>query len=187
MFFRGLLNAPAEVGALIPSSKWLAAEMARWVCFEPDGFVVELGGGTGVVTAALLARGVAPARLIVVEKLPRFVALLRERFPLVTVIEGDALELDSIVRPHVATHVCAVVSSLPLRNFGAQKINRLIGQIHSVLCPGGRWIQFGYHIYDKSLLHGWDQTAGKFDLVYTGIVWRNIPPARVTVYKRLTK
>lgn len=187
MFFRSLLNAPSEVGAVIPSSKWLASEMARWVRPEPDGFVVELGGGTGVVTAAVLARGIAPEHLIVVEKLPGFAALLRERFPSITVIEGDAFELASIIRSLRVRRVCAVVSSLPLRNFGPQKINKLIGEIHSVLCAGGRWIQFGYHLYDRSLLHGWDKTAGRFDFVYTGIVWRNIPPARVTVYERLGK
>jgi 16S rRNA (adenine1518-N6/adenine1519-N6)-dimethyltransferase len=57
----------------------------------PGDTVLEIGPGLGGLTAALAARA---ARLVVIEKDAELVPALRERFPGVTVVEGDALELD---------------------------------------------------------------------------------------------
>ena len=52
-------------------------------CVDPaaDGPIIELGPGTGPVTQALLARGVAPERLVLVEFEPSFCHLLAHKFP----------------------------------------------------------------------------------------------------------
>ncbi len=58
---------------------------------EPGTPIVEIGGGLGILTAALLRRGVEP--LTVVERDPRLAAHLRTTFAdRITVEEGDALE-----------------------------------------------------------------------------------------------
>ncbi|MBK6453167.1 MAG: hypothetical protein IPF84_11850 [Proteobacteria bacterium] len=49
--------------------------------------------GTGAITSALLARGLPPDRLIVVERDPILARHLRETFRGVSVIRGDAVEL----------------------------------------------------------------------------------------------
>ena len=53
--------------------------------------VLEIGPGPGGLTAALAARA---GRVVAIEKDPDLVPRLRARFPDVTVVEGDALELD---------------------------------------------------------------------------------------------
>jgi 16S rRNA (adenine1518-N6/adenine1519-N6)-dimethyltransferase len=53
--------------------------------------VLEIGPGRGGLTAALEARA---GRVIAIEKDRELVALLREQLPRVSVIEGDALEID---------------------------------------------------------------------------------------------
>jgi 16S rRNA (adenine1518-N6/adenine1519-N6)-dimethyltransferase len=53
--------------------------------------VLEIGPGTGGLTAALAARA---GRVVVIEKDTELVPGLGARFPEVTVVEGDALELD---------------------------------------------------------------------------------------------
>jgi 16S rRNA (adenine1518-N6/adenine1519-N6)-dimethyltransferase len=53
--------------------------------------VLEIGPGPGGLTAALAERA---GRLVAIEKDAELVPALRARFPRVTVIEGDALELD---------------------------------------------------------------------------------------------
>lgn len=59
----------------------------------PGTSVVEIGGGLGILTEALLRRGVEP--LSVVERDARLASHLRARFPReVRVIEGDALVVD---------------------------------------------------------------------------------------------
>ena len=64
---------------------------------DPKGTlpVIELGPGTGVVTKALIERGVHPSRIIAIEYSPDFCRLLAERFPGITVIRGDAYDLDT--------------------------------------------------------------------------------------------
>jgi 16S rRNA (adenine1518-N6/adenine1519-N6)-dimethyltransferase len=71
----------------------------------PGAAVLEIGGGLGQLTVALLRRGLGP--LTVVERDPRLASFLRRTFAgSVTVLEGDALELPL---PRVA----AAVGNLP--------------------------------------------------------------------------
>lgn len=58
---------------------------------EPGDTVLEIGPGPGGLTAALAATG---CRLVAIEKDRDLIAPLRTRFPALTLIEGDALDLD---------------------------------------------------------------------------------------------
>jgi 23S rRNA (adenine-N6)-dimethyltransferase len=64
-----------------------AAQLVRDACIEPDDLVVDLGAGTGRLTAEL-AR--VARHVIAVELDPALVRRLRGRWPNVSVIEGDA-------------------------------------------------------------------------------------------------
>ena len=57
---------------------------------RPGDAVLEIGPGRGALTAVLLARG---ARVSAIEKDTDLIAGLRERFPALQLIEGDALDL----------------------------------------------------------------------------------------------
>lgn len=63
LFVRELLDCPAEVGAVRLSLRILAQRMAARVQTDGNGLIVELGGDTGVVTQALLDRGINAIRL----------------------------------------------------------------------------------------------------------------------------
>ena len=56
--------------------------------------MLEIGPGTGVITGAILERGIAPERLTVIEYDPEFAAAIAARFPGMHVIQGDAFDLD---------------------------------------------------------------------------------------------
>lgn len=74
---------------------------------SPDDLVVELGAGTGVLTGALASTG---ARVLAVERLPRFVRTLERRFAgddNVRIIHGDARDVMLPRRSY------AVVANLP--------------------------------------------------------------------------
>ncbi len=174
-FLRGLLKDPRGVSAPTPSSPALAAAMAEKVDPLRPGLVVELGAGTGVVTAALLARGIAPERLLVIEQGSYFAELLRRRFPGVAVIEGDAFVFTRYLPP--ASSVSAVVSGVPLLNFPLWRRRALIEQALAVQGAGGRFIQLSY---------GWKPpiAPGRRELSRS-VVWRNFPPAHIWTYRAL--
>src|SRR6185436_8314299 len=93
-FFRTWLQKPKLTGAVAPSGKALAQAMAAQVPLDGDLPVLELGPGTGVVTAALIERGIAPERIVSVEFNPDFCQLIGERYRGVNVVQGDAYNLD---------------------------------------------------------------------------------------------
>jgi phosphatidylethanolamine/phosphatidyl-N-methylethanolamine N-methyltransferase len=115
-FFRQWLKAPLTTAAVSPSSKELAAEMLSQL---PDGArkVIELGGGTGVFTEALLERGIAPENLLVFELNESLHQHLMQRFPQTRVVCADALSTARVVEREKfarAGEVDAVISGLGL-------------------------------------------------------------------------
>src|SRR5258708_10649801 len=88
-----LLSNPGPVGSAVPSSRFLGRRMAGCLPRSPNGYVVELGAGTGAITAALLERGIPAERILPVERSEAMVKLLQRRFPSLNVALGDATQL----------------------------------------------------------------------------------------------
>ena len=172
LFAREMLSQPASVGAIWPSSRRLARSLASRVPLHGDGLVVELGGGTGAVTNALLQRGIAPGRLTVIEYAPAFVRHLRARFPGVTIVQGDAADLRKLLPRD--SRIDAIVSSLPLRSLPAREAAAVVAQWRALIVDGGIVVQFTYDLRNTEgqPLQGFLQRASQ-------IVWANLPPARV--------
>src|SRR5271163_2108119 len=94
LFLKRWLRRPLAIGAVVPSGRLLAQAMAQATKAALEGrtgHVVELGAGTGEVTKALLAAGIAPERLVLIERDPELAIFLRRRFPGPRIIEGDAV------------------------------------------------------------------------------------------------
>ena len=179
LFLQEWLAHPKRTGSLVPSSRRLAATMARWLPENPESYVLELGPGTGVVTDALIARGLPEEKLVVIENNSKLARLLRERFPRARIITGDAWQLDVLLRNRQIESVGAVISSLPLLNFSEEQASALARKIRAALEPGGHWVQFTYRIHRLR-----PRGAANFRLRASKIVWLNMPPARVSVLQK---
>ncbi len=180
-FLQEWLAHPQRTGSLVPSSRKLAAAMARWLPSDPESFVLELGPGTGAVTAALIERGLREEKLVAIERNPKMARLLREKFPRAQIITGDAWRLDELLRERrePVENVGAVFSSLPLLNFPPEKAESLAQKIRSVLQPQGNWVQYSYHLGKRQA-----RGTAHFQLHASKIVWLNFPPARVSVFQK---
>jgi phosphatidylethanolamine/phosphatidyl-N-methylethanolamine N-methyltransferase len=181
LFVQEWLANPQGVGALVPSSPGLCNAMSEWLPSDPESFVLELGPGTGVVTEALLQRGLPQEKLVAIEQNSKMARSLREKFPRAQIITGDAWKLDDLLRRRrvPVEKVGAVISSLPLLNFPVADAERLAEKIRSVLEPDGKWVQFTYRIHR---IHPRGTTS--FQLHASKIIWWNIPPARVSVFSK---
>jgi phosphatidylethanolamine/phosphatidyl-N-methylethanolamine N-methyltransferase len=181
LFLQEWLANPQRMGSVVPSSRKLAAAMARWLPSDPESFVLELGPGTGAVTEALLERGLREEKLVAIEHNPKMARLLREKFPRAQIITGDAWQLDHLLRSRrePIENVGAVFSSLPLLNFSVEEAEALAKKIRTVLEPNGNWVQYSYGIH-KLKTRG----TSSFKLHASKIVWLNLPPARVSVFQK---
>jgi phosphatidylethanolamine/phosphatidyl-N-methylethanolamine N-methyltransferase len=177
-FIRSWIEKPLSTGAVMPSSKALARAMARYVDPHSDGPVIELGPGTGPVTEALVAHGVDPARLILVEFNPDFCRLLRARYPAATVVQGDAYRLRRLLTTYVREPAAAVVSGLPLLTKPLRTRLRLIADAMALLAPRAPFVQFTY-----AMVPPIPRALSGISAQASDLIWLNLPPARVWVYR----
>jgi len=183
-FFRQWLKNPLGIAALSPSGRQLTRQM---ICELPHEAkrVVELGGGTGVFTRALLGHGIEANDLLVLELNEALYEHLRTRFPKAHVVCGDARELKSIAAHDGFLNdglADAVISGLGLLSMTRKTQSEILDAAFSVLKPEGRYIQFTYgpkSPVSRDLLAEMGLSVRR-----GGFAWWNVPPASVYVYTR---
>jgi phosphatidylethanolamine/phosphatidyl-N-methylethanolamine N-methyltransferase len=185
LFLKRWLRRPFMVGAVVPSGRLLAEAMAETTLANldgHDGHVVELGAGTGEVTKALLAKGIAPERLALVERDRELSLFLRRHFPGPRIIEGDAARLPNLLAESGIASVAAVVSSLPLLSLPGEVVTGIVHGVFEALPRGGALVQFTYG--PKPPIPRVMRERLKLDGAHGRRIWRNVPPAVVWTFKR---
>ncbi|MBW8312425.1 MAG: methyltransferase domain-containing protein [Rhizobium sp.] len=183
-FFRQWLKNPLGMAAISPSSRQLARQMMSEL---PRGArrVVELGGGTGVFTRALLDSGIAPADLLVLELNEELHQHLQRHFPNVQVACADARDLADVASARgfgPDAPVDAVVSGLGLLSMPKATQQAILAAAFDCLQPQGRFVQFTYgpaNPVAREVLESLDLNARR-----GSFTWWNVPPATVYVYSR---
>jgi phosphatidylethanolamine/phosphatidyl-N-methylethanolamine N-methyltransferase len=178
-FFRTWMEKPLSMGAVTPSGKALARTMAEYVDPNSNGPIIELGPGTGPVTEALVARGIDPARLVLVEFDPTFCRLLRKRYPQATIVQGDAYRLRALLKSVLRNPAAAVVSGLPLFTKPLKMRLRLLQEAFGLMAAGAPFVQFTYAAYSPI-----PRRLERVNSEASERIWTNIPPARVWVYRK---
>ena len=177
LFFASWLRAPLKVASIVPSSRHLGAAIADQIDPARPGWVVELGAGTGPVTEQLLARGIPPKRLFVLERDPALVRYLGERYPGPVLVEGDAFQLPDLLKRYGVDRVHAVVCGIPLLSMPKADATRLVETCLKVLEPDGRLFQYTYSLFSPLPYR-------EFGLAVRRVrrILFNIPPAAVWTY-----
>jgi phosphatidylethanolamine/phosphatidyl-N-methylethanolamine N-methyltransferase len=178
-FIRTWLERPLSMGAVSPSGRALARIMAAYVDPKSCGPIVELGAGTGAVTQALVDRGIDPARLVLVESDAAFCRTLRARYPSARIVQGDAYGLRRILGSLINEPAAAVVSGLPLFTKPLRVRLRLLFEAFALMAPAAPFVQFTYHAVAPM-----PRRLARVRVEASERVWKNIPPARVWVYRR---
>jgi len=173
-----MITQPKLVGAIAPSSKALGRAIAAQLELGSDGPILELGPGTGVATAALIARGVAPERIVTVEYDRDFARLIAERYPRVTVIRGDAFKLERTLGGRFTEPFAGIVSGVPLLNYSMEQRQAYLEDLLKRLKPGAPCVQFSYGLNPPVA------PPTGVSVVLGALVLFNLPPARVWVYRQ---
>ncbi|OYW86898.1 MAG: phospholipid methyltransferase [Sphingobium sp. 32-64-5] len=180
-FLAAWLRKPRQTASVVPSSRYLARLMVRDI--DPQGGrVLELGGGTGVFTRAILATGLPADRLEVVEINPAFARGLERRFPGVDIIRHRAESISDHVSGGMGQYQ-RVVSGLPLLAMNQATQRAILTEAFKLLVPGGTFVQFTYSMrcpINHSLLEDMGVEASR-----AGQTVRNFPPATIFHFRRM--
>jgi len=178
-FFKGMMQGPKSVGAIMPTSSFTAKRMASVINPESGLPVLELGPGTGVITKAILARGIAPENLVAVEYSQDFYQHLVDTFAGVKFIHGDAFDLDRTLGPLRAVKFDSVISGIPLLNFPIAARVKLLEDVLDRLPPGRPMVQFSYGPVSPI-----PPDPDRYIVQHFDFVIRNLPPAQLWIYRR---
>jgi phosphatidylethanolamine/phosphatidyl-N-methylethanolamine N-methyltransferase len=183
-FFRQWLKSPLSIAAISPSGRQLARRMIAEL--PPNtSRVIELGGGTGVFSAALIDHGIIDKDLMVLELNEELHHHLSQRFPRSHVICGDARELPQLASQCGYSEggpADAVISGLGLLWMGKPTQQAILEAAFDLLHPHGRFIQFTYGPgcpVSREVLAGLGLHARRGELA-----WLNMPPATVYIFSR---
>ena len=172
LYMRSFVTQGKKIASLFPSSRWAAQSMIDGINFDECETVIELGAGTGAVTALLLQAARGKCRAIIVERNPVFCERLAERFPSAEIVAGDALKLTNILKRLKIRTIDHVLSTLPINWFPAQQRTAFLATICQHLQSEGSFRQLSHLPWSQRALY-----AQHFAAVSCPIEWRNLPPA----------
>lgn len=199
LFFREYIRHFHTTGAVLPSGRFLAAALTRFVGNHADGprRILEVGPGTGAVTRWIVRGMGAEDRLDLVELNGAFVRQLERRFQTEPAFRA--------VADRARIHHCpieelpggesydVIVSGLPLNNFSAADVERILTVLTDRLAPEGMLSFFEYIAVRpvRAMLSGRAERARlraigltmrsvlKHHEIRRDAVWLNVPPAWV--------
>ncbi|MDH4441137.1 MAG: class I SAM-dependent methyltransferase [Rhizobium sp.] len=178
-FFKGMMQGPKHVGAIVPTSSVTARRMASVVDPASGLPVLELGPGTGVITKQILARGIAPEKIVSVEYSRDFYERLVEDYAGVNFIHGDAFDLEKTLGAYAGQTFDSVISALPLLSFPMEGRIRLIDDLLSRIPVGRPVVQITYGPVSPVIAK-----PDRYHIQHFDFVVRNIPPAQLWIYRR---
>lgn len=190
-FLAAAMRSPREVGTLVPSGPELARRLATVVAGAGTAgrppVVVEIGAGSGAVTAAIAREAHRDAVVIAIEKDAELAERLRSRELGVRVVTADAATLATILADHDVDRADVIVSVLPWALFGPQQQREFLAIFSAALHADGVFTAAAYS------LGYWTPAARRFrselervfsEVLPTRTMWRHLPPAMTYVCRR---
>ena len=174
-FLRGFVRNPAQVGSVVPSSRWLEQRLVRQAGIRQARTVVELGPGTGGTTAAMLQALPGGGRLLAIELDPEFHQHLRASLsdPRLLLELGSAERIADYLAAHRLPAPDAIVSGIPFSTMPPEVSDRVAAAVAHVLRPGGRFVAYQVRAHVAGFVTPY---LGEPDKQWEMV---NVPPVRV--------
>lgn len=187
LLFSRFLKSPRTVGALTPSSRALAEAMVAHVDFAEPSRIVELGPGTGALTAPIVERLGPHIEFLAMDIDPAFCDEIQKRWPSVDCVCASAERLDSILADRGLSPVDHIVSGLPFVSLPAPVTRQILESISKVLRPGGTFTTFQYlhgYLFPSAVAFRESMTARMGQPPHVRLVIRNVLPALVMTWQK---
>lgn len=179
-FLKNFWKEKKMVGAMSPSSRFLAKKMLESIDFTTSKVIVELGPGTGVFTRRILNELAPDGVLLVFELNDHFMGLLQREFvdKRVHLIHDSAEKISEYLGNLGLEKADVVVSSLPLANFPEKLKMNILNKSAESMHSDSLYVQFQYSLNAKKAIKSVFSTVG---ITFTAV---NFPPAFVYTCKK---
>jgi phospholipid N-methyltransferase len=175
-FLLQYITNPKTVGAIFPSSKFLALKMIKNIDFHNAKFIIEYGPGTGVFTEKLLKMRSNDATILLIEYNYEFYNILREKYEKeqnIHIIHGSAENIDKYMSDYNIPYADYIISGLPFASLPIDVSCKILEKTQKSLGDGGKFITFQYTLLRKNFIEHYfkDTNISK--------EFRNLPPAYI--------
>jgi phospholipid N-methyltransferase len=179
-FLWAALLKQQQMGAIMPSQRFLVNRMIAPVPEDYRGRIIELGAGSGALTLRLAAR-CPKARILACEINRSLAQVNRSNLAEAGVGSGRGVEVVADSAQTVLGQLFRrasdkpdfIISGIPLGNLAANQALAIIDAVRETLRPGGMFIQFQYFLADRKKIRA------RFARMRTVPVFLNFPPAFV--------
>ncbi|MBU5484510.1 SAM-dependent methyltransferase [Clostridium sp. MSJ-11] len=175
-FIKQFVKNPKFIGAVAPSSKYLAEKMIEDIDFEICNCIIEYGPGTGVFTEKLIARKKEDTLLLVFENNKEFYEDLLNTYRYknnVKIINDGAENAKKYLEYYNVKQVDYIVSGIPFTVLPVNISNRILETTKEILDDNGEFITFQYSLIKINFFKDY------FNDIKNKKVMLNLPPAYV--------
>jgi phosphatidylethanolamine/phosphatidyl-N-methylethanolamine N-methyltransferase len=182
IFVSQFLRSPHSVGALAPSSCFLARTILAAADLKERRVIVEFGPGTGAFTKHICAQLGPDQRYVGIEQNYRFARLLRLRYPHLTFVNDSVEELERIGADLALGCIDAIICGLPWASLPMHVQEKTFTAMRSLIGVNSVFCTFAY--LQGLVLPGAGILRRRLKAEFREVscsppVWRNLPPAIV--------
>lgn len=175
-FIKQYITKPRTVGAILPSSKYLANKMIEDIDFKCAKYIVEYGSGTGVFTEKIVKSRKKDTKILLFESNKEFCDLLKEKYKdesNIYTINDSAEYIGKYMREYDIPCIDYIVSGLPFASLPNDLSSNILKETQKYLKEDSKFITFQYTLLKKDFIKKY------FNEVRIKREVRNVPPAYV--------
>ncbi|CAN5860084.1 hypothetical protein BH20ACI4_BH20ACI4_14520 [soil metagenome] len=185
-FLQAFIKNPLKVGAITPSSPELAREMLRGIEPNEQNIILELGVGTGAITKFIADIVPDEKSYLGVEIDRKLVNSLNVKFPRMTILPGNACELEKLHKKSNLGKVSYIISCLPFVSIPNDIGEKILSEIEKFMEQGCmfRTIQYAHGFYMPSAIKLREFMRKRYGKSYKSpLIVKNVPPAYVLTWQ----
>ncbi|MFP5245192.1 MAG: class I SAM-dependent methyltransferase [Thermoanaerobaculia bacterium] len=175
VFARNFFRNPRMLGSVIPSSRYLVANLLRDVDWERARVIVELGPGVGTISREILKRMRPDAVLLAFEINDDFVRLLKQNFtdPRFRVLHRSGAQVMDALRELRLGEADVIIAGIPFSIMTEHDRMEVLRNCHDALTEGGVMLVYQFSAKVRVYL---EKLFGRVHRVFEP---RNILPAQL--------
>lgn len=181
-FIYQFFNKPSLVGAVMPSSKFLARNIINFINFKRKNLVIiEYGPGTGPFTAEIVKKLKDGDKLLLIEQNKKFIENLVQKYnqyQQLTIIEGSVSNVKTILEENKIKQVDYIVSGIPFSSIPKEVTLDIMENTQSIMNNQSLFITFQYSTLKLKLFKRY------FEIVSKKFILRNVPSAYIICMKK---